>query len=344
MKNIREKILIIRLSSIGDIMLATPFIRQTRNRFPDAEIGFVIKKKFSSLLSENPHIDYLYELKPGRLKELIREINPLRYDYVFDLHNNIRSGIIGYRLKKNYINHIRKDKLRQQKLVRFKINSYKNNKPIPERYLEVGKPVGVKDDKQGLEYYWNSDAEQKVNGILEKIPKHRKNILIGIAPGAGFYTKRWPVEYFINLINKLEHKYNSWFIILGDRSDVNLGKAIASNRKKTLDLTGQLSLMETGALISNLNLTITNDSGLMHMATAVKTTVIAIFGSSVREFGFFPFRGESRVIENLEAECRPCSHIGRTACPLGHFKCMRELSPDKVFTAVEKYLKELQKA
>jgi lipopolysaccharide heptosyltransferase II len=274
---------------------------------------------------------------------LIHKINVVRYHYVFDLHNNLRSKLICCRLKKNFVNHIIKNKIRQQKLVRLKIKSYKNIKSIPERYLEVGKPAGVNDDNLGLEYYWNRSSEQKINGILDKIPDRRKKILIGLAPGAGFYTKRWPVEYFVDLIDKIESKYKSWFIILGDISDIDLGKSISKNRKNILDLTGQLSIMETGALLSNLNLAVTNDSGLMHMSTAVHTPVIAIFGSSVKEFGFFPFRGESLVMENLNAECRPCSHIGRRSCPQGHFKCMREITPDQVFSAAEEYLRELQK-
>ncbi len=158
---------------------------------------------------------------------------------------------------------------------------------------------------------------------------------VALAPGAGFATKRWPLENFVALARKLFNR-GRVFCILGDEADQPLGRELANIAPGAVDFTGKLSLLESAAVLQEAALLICNDSGLMHLAEAVKTPVAAIFGSTVREFGFFPHRQNSLVIENLEVVCRPCSHVGRRACPKGHFLCMRSLTPDLVWRELEK--------
>ena len=337
-----EKILIIRLSSIGDILLSTPFIRQTRKKFPAVQIDFVVKQEFHQLISANPHLDKIYQLQSGNLGGLLGALASAEYDYIFDLHGNIRSRLITQRIRSEKISRIKKNKFIQQLFVKFKINRYDRVKPIPERYLETGLPAGVTDDGGGLEFYWNEKSEETANKYLADLKTDPPAVLIAVAPGAGFYTKRWPLEYFIDLMDHIRVEKKARFIVLGDVNDRKLGQVLSNRRSWVLDLTGRIDLMEAGAILAQCQMAITNDSGMMHLATAVQTPVLALFGSSVREFGFFPFRATSHIVENQGLSCRPCSHIGRRKCPEGHFKCMRELTPALVAEQFENFMAGLR--
>ena len=332
------KILIIRFSSIGDILLTTPFIRQVRNKFPEAQIDYVIKSKFSELIKHNPNLNNIFEFgEPPALplKSLIKNINHGKYSYIFDLHNNIRSNVLRHRIGANKKYHIRKNKIEQKILIWFKKNLYKKITPIPERYLDVGQPAGISDDDKGLEIYWPDKAERTVKDKWREAGIDLSKPIIGLVPGAGFFTKRWPLEYFSELANRFKGSYQ--VVILGGTNESGLGEVLATD-KNIHNFAGKFTILESGIAISSMNLLIANDSGLMHMATAVKTPVIAIFGSSVRELGFFPYRGKSIVLENTELNCRPCSHVGREDCPRDHFKCMREIPPQRVYDSAMELL------
>lgn len=333
------KILIIRFSSIGDILLTSPFIRQVRNKYPQAQIDYVVKSKFSELIRYNPHLNNIYEFgdpPADPLSILVKRINLEKYSFIFDLHNNIRSNIVRHRIRANKKYHIRKNKFEQKLLIWFKKNRYGKITPIPERYLAVGKACGIEDDKKGLEFFWPKQTEQKVREKLNQAGLDLEKPIIGLVPGAGFFTKRWPLEYFAELSNRIYKSYQ--IVVLGGKNETGLGEVLASNQK-IHNFAGKLSLLETGIAISLMNLVISNDSGLMHMATAVNTPVVALFGSSVKELGFFPYRGKSLVLENQDLNCRPCSHIGREDCPQDHFKCMREISPGRVYDSVMEILR-----
>lgn len=336
--NNAKKILIIRLSSIGDILLTTPFIRQTRMAFPDSTIDFVIKQRFIDLVRFNPHINHIYSVAEEEglkgLNEIRKQINSRRYDYIFDLHNNIRSRIITRGLKVPVFR-MHKDKLKRALLVYAKINLYKKPVPIPLRYLQVGKAAGIKDDGNGLEIFWKNYIEEN---LFDYVDRHFfSKPFIAIAPGAGFKTKRWPIEYFAELIKKLETVKSLPVVLLGSKDEASYFKPLEALPRVT-NLAGKLTLLEAAILISKAKFLVANDTGLMHMATAVKTPVLAIFGSTVEEFGFFPFRSEHQVVQKEGLWCRPCSHIGRNHCPLGHFKCMKDLTPELVFNRLKKWM------
>jgi heptosyltransferase-2 len=336
--NKRIKILIIRLSSIGDILLTTSFVRQVRQAFPKAIIDYVVKSIYQELLNANPNIDSLLVLNTEQgnsdLKILRKTIKSAEYTYIFDLHNNIRSNYLRRRIAAEYINSISKDKFRQSALVFFNKNKYKTIQSIPERYLKVGQAVGICDDGIGLDLYWKNGDEHRVKQLLsdQKISLHEPYICL--APGASFYTKRWPPEYFERLIMQIDKEFSIQSVILGGEDDKALGTYLAKNGK-AFNLSGKTSLLETAIILSKSSLLISNDSGLMHMATAVNTPVIAIFGSSVRELGFFPFRSPHKVIEVEGLDCRPCSHIGKNYCPKKHFKCMKDITPEEVFREIK---------
>jgi heptosyltransferase-2 len=337
----RTKILILRLSSIGDILLSTPFIRQVRQKFPEAKIDFIVKERYKDLLINNSKIDQLFYIKSSdeneKLSGLKRKLTEKSYDIVFDLHNNLRSNYLKRGINAGSIYSIQKGKIKQTLLVWFKINLYGRETPIPNRYLSVAEAFNVEDDGEGLELYWEKEtiitAEQKV--LLKGL--NLKKPIIGLAPGAGFFTKRWPVNKFVELIEMIQQNTKAQVVVFGGEKDKEIGSYL-NKQKKAIDLCGHLTLLETAFIISKCNIIVTNDSGLMHMGTAVQTPVLAIFGSTVRELGFFPYRSESIVIENLDINCRPCSHIGRHKCPKGHFRCMENISPDQVYTELKRFL------
>jgi len=336
-----KKILIIRLSSIGDILLTTPFIRQTRKTFPDSQIDFLIKSEYSELLENNPHISNLIKFHTttgiSGLKELKYLIIENAYDYIFDLHNNMRSNYLRRGLRSKTKDRIKKNKLIQFLYVKFKINRYSGIIPIPERYLNVGKPSGINDDNAGLEIFWNNEYEESAIKILEENGIKQNEIFYALGPGAGFYTKRWPLEYYQVFVKNILEKHHCKVVVLGDDNDRQQGD-ILKKHDTVIDLTGQLSLLQSAVVLSKSRALISNDTGLMHMATAVKAPLLAIFGSTVKEFGFFPYRSESIVVENKDLKCRPCSHIGKHECPKQHFKCMKEITPEIIEKKFEKLI------
>ncbi|MEJ2542600.1 MAG: glycosyltransferase family 9 protein [Calditrichaceae bacterium] len=262
------------------------------------------------------------------------ELRNNRYDLVFDLHNNLRTRFLLSGLSKSKKWKIHKDKILRALLVWFKINRYKQIKPIPIRYLETGKETGIKDDLGGLEIFWDKSIQEE---LYEKIPEISTNDYIAIAPGAAHYTKKWPIENFIELLSIIDEKWNGKIVILGGPADIDDGSELELN-SKVINLTGKLSLLESTIVIKNAKTLISNDSGVMHIATAVKTPVLAIFGSTVEELGFFPFRSEHCVIQNEGLKCRPCSHVGKDYCPKGHFRCMLDIKPDFVYDELIKFI------
>jgi len=326
-----ERILILRLSSIGDIVLSSFFIRQVANSFPNAKIDFVIKREYSDLIRYNPYLNKSYyivsEKGYAQLYQLRNELKSKYYDFVFDLHDNLRTKFLLTGLSKSKKWKINKNKILRALFVWFKINSYKKIKPIPIRYLQTGKAVGINDDQKGLELFWDKMIEHE---LYKKIPALRKEGYIALAPGAAHYTKKWPIEYYMELVNTIAEKRDEKIIILGGSTDMDDGKELELN-KNVINLTGMLSLLESAIVIKNAKTLISNDSGAMHIATAVKTPVITIFGSTVEELGFFPFRSRHCVIQNEGLKCRPCSHIGKEYCPKGHFRCMLDIKPEFVF-------------
>jgi len=188
-----EKILIIRLSSIGDILLSTPVIRQIRATYPNAKIDFIVKDIYEDLLKYNLHINDLYTLKLSKghkkLNELKIKLREKSYNIVFDFHNNLRSNYLKHGIRAGKIYTIKKEKLKQTFLVRFKINLYKHEIPIPDRYLSVAKDISVTDDGNGLELHWKKKTLESAEEKLVSMGLNLNHRFICLAPGAGFFYK-----------------------------------------------------------------------------------------------------------------------------------------------------------
>ncbi|MDZ7342169.1 MAG: lipopolysaccharide heptosyltransferase II [candidate division KSB1 bacterium] len=338
------KILIIRLSSIGDVILATPVIRVLKKKFPHSRIDFVIKKQLAELVAFHPGINrcYVFDRQQNwrSLREIKQDIKRTQYDLIVDLHKNIRSYFLTIGSRCHKIVRYRKDAITRFLYVKLRLVQFNKNKmPLHQRYLKALAPYHVQDDGEGLEIFWD---HQKTHPIVEKLAPvldKDQSVIVGIAPGASFATKRWLPEGFAEVIRYLRQHRTARIMLFGNQQDHEIASELVQlDRKAIVDTTGQCSLLETAALMQCCDLILTNDSGLMHLAAALKKKVVAIFGSTTEELGFFPYTTEHIVVQNRYLSCRPCSHVGRNRCPQKHFKCMKEITPEQVIEAVETML------
>lgn len=335
-----EKILIIRLSSIGDVLLTTALIRTLKKRFPNSKIDFVIKKQFKQLIAWHPSLNTIYAYpKKGTknsLKEIKHRIKAQQYDIIFDIHKNFRSLYLRSGSKAGKIFKFKKFIFKRWLLIHCKIDLYKQVTPIYQRYIDSGRKLGIKYDERGLDIYIPESIREAINQQWEKILASHTNLIIGIAPGASLKTKRWHVDGFKTVIAQLLEKYPQACILLfGDKNDQEITRELmVDTNPRLFDVAGKYSLLETAALMDYCKLVITNDTGLMHLASALNKKVIALFGSTTEHLGFFPCNKEAVVIQNNNLKCRPCSHVGRSECPKKHFKCMLEIQAADVLKAI----------
>jgi len=218
------------------------------------------------------------------------------------------------------------------------INLYKTISPVFLRYFEAVKKAGIKHDHLGTEVFYPAADENFLKEKLAREGYGHKSSIVVLCPGAKHATKQWLPERFIEVAKKLiaEKKYT--ICLAGGREEMQLcediKKAVGHG---VINLAGSLSLLQSAALLKMAKLCVVNDSGLMHLAQSQKTPVLAIFGSTTKELGFFPLKENSVVVE-YPISCRPCSHIGREKCPKGHFKCMNEIQIEDVMEGVGKLL------
>ena len=316
-----KKILIVRLSSMGDILLTTPLIRSIKKLNPNIQIDFVLKEEFFELVQHNPNLTNIYKYRKHSSEKqvLINALISKKYELVIDLQNNLRSREIIRHLNCK-IQRFKKNSINKFLLVHFKINKLKDAHQIPVRYAET---AGVELDSEGLDFFtWNEpDSKLKTS---EKF--------IGLSPGAKHFTKRWPIEYFIELGKKLESDGYK-VALFGGQDETEVTNEIANRLSSALNFCNE-NILQTAANMKMCKAIYTNDSGAMHIASAMKVPVIAIFGSTVREFGFFPYKAKSIELEIENLSCRPCTHIGRKSCPKIHFKCMKEIKPELAFNSL----------
>lgn len=305
--------LFIRLSSLGDILLTTPLIRSLKKKHPHIKIDFIIREEYQDLLKFNPYINNLLLFKRENNESLLNHIKENDYNLIVDLQNNLRSRELKPATKTKKFNKRSFDKFL---LVNFKINRLENAQQIPVRYAQALDNFQL--DDEGIDLF--------TGDIKPFISKNEKKY-IGFAPGSRHFTKMWPKEYFIELGKKLNE--NGYSVVLfGGKDDKVVCNEIEVSLQNVINLRNENKILETAVNMKVCLGVVCNDSGLLHTACAVKTPVLSIFGSTVKEFGFTPFRNKNLILENNNLSCRPCSHIGKDKCPKKHFKCMTELTPD----------------
>ncbi len=319
-----KKILIIRLSSLGDILLSTPLIRTLKLNYSPVQIDFLLKTQYKDTIINNPYISNLrlYENNKKKEKDLVRTLVEESYDLAIDLQHNRRSAQVLSNLKCEIVKF---NKLTLQKilLVRFKINKLKNAPGIPVRY--AGTLDNFTLDDKGLDLFTKNTPSPLLNYKLK---------YIGLAPGSRHFTKMYPSNYFVDLGRMLTDA-GFKVVIFGGQSDKTICKSIASQIYGCINLCNDNNLLQTAADMKKCSSIVCNDSGLMHVACALGVPVLPIFGSTVKEFGFTPYKNKNLILENNSLSCRPCSHVGRARCPKKHFKCMIDIQPHMVFKALK---------
>ncbi len=343
-----NKILIIRFSSLGDVILASPLIRVLRQAYPEARIDFAVKSEFSDVLRFNQNLSTILELgSPLReeLRALAIRVRSIGYDLILDIHNSLRSRYLRLSARARAVNVVNKRILARLALVNLKRNFYRGTVSVPERYLETVKRYGVSDDGAGLEVEVPGETAEAVRAMLGKYELDRYPTVVGLVPMAKHFTKQWPSERFVEFGVQFARRNKSKIILFGPREGTDTCGDIAQminaevGSTAAVSLAGMLSILEVAAALDHCTLVVSNDSGLMHLAAARKRKVVAVFGSTVKEFGFFPYGTESIVLERNGLSCRPCSHIGLERCPKGHFRCMKEIQAADAVAAAEQLLR-----
>jgi heptosyltransferase-2 len=319
------KILIIRLSSIGDILLTTPLIRSIKKKNPALQIDFVLKEEFFELMQNNPYLTNIHKYTKHSFEKqiLTNVLISNNYELVIDLQNNLRSREIIKPLHRKILL-FKKNSIKKFLLVHFKINKLKDFPQIPVRYAET---AGIELDAEGLEFFTSAEPDHKLT-TDEKY--------IGLCPGAKHFTKRWPLKYFIDLGQRLESA-GYRVILFGGLDEAKSAEEISRHLTSAINLCGN-NLSQTAANIKICKAVYSNDSGLMHLTAAMRVPVIAFFGSTVKEFGFYPYKAKSIELEIKDLSCRPCTHIGRANCPKGHFKCLKDIKPELAFQSLTNLL------
>ena len=344
-----HKTLIIRFSSVGDIVLSSLLVRTLRHRFPQIHIDFLLKSEYADLVRYNPHVNRVIEFPAGGsfddLFRLRRAIRSERYDLIVDIHNSIRSRLLSPGAGRTV--RVDKRKVARWLLVNLKRDFYPSCGGAPgvaERYLETVQPFGVLDDGGGLEVHVPPEIQERVGHILQGQGILPGSQAIGICPSAKHANKMWLKERFAETAAALARRHKTPVLLFGSAEEAPRCGEIAAMTEaaspavRVVNLAGSLSLLETAAAMDHCGVVVTNDSGLMHIAAARKRRLVALFGPTVRQFGFFPFGTTSTVVEHPALSCRPCTHIGLPDCPRGHFRCMRELESKTVIEAATKLL------
>ncbi len=324
-----NKILVVRFSSLGDVLLTTPLLKELKKVYPNAEIDFLVKQQFIQAVETNKNLNRIYELTQNKNnKILIQTLRKNKYDLVVDLQNNFRSRSLTSKLGVMCVR-FKKPTLKKFLLVRFKWNLFREIKSIPEMYFETIPKLSFNDQLPELHL---SDE------IIPSVKSGER--YIGFTPGSKHFTKMYPFEYYIEL-GKRFNEEGYTILLFGGSADKEICHKLHSSIPNSIDLSTEDDLLQIARDMKECRLIISNDSGLMHAAVAVNAPVAVICGSTVKEFGFFPYSTKSLIIENTELKCRPCSHIGRNNCPQKHFKCMLELAPDIIFTEIKEFMYSL---
>jgi ADP-heptose:LPS heptosyltransferase len=309
------KYLVIRFSSIGDIVLASPLIRCLKEQVEDAEVHFLTKKQFAPILQANPYIHKVHLLADNS-QQTIQDLKKEQFDYVLDLQNGIRSVNIKRSLKRMFFT-VNKLNLRKWLMVNFKVNRLPD-KHIVDRYLETAKLFDVKNDGQGLDYFI---PEEDLVG-RDTLPHEIRKGYIALVIGAQHATKRLPSDQLIKLISNLEYPV----VIIGGPEDKSRAEEIiqACAQHAIYNACGAYSVNQSASIIQQSNCVISNDTGMMHIAAAFKKRIITLWGNTIHDFGMYAYLpGEGSVdFEVKDLSCRPCSKLGFEKCPKKHFDCM----------------------
>jgi heptosyltransferase-2 len=331
MENKTPKILLIHTAFIGDLVLTTPLIKEIKKHLPDACLTILVIPKVSNIMEVNPHIDeiiiYDKKGKDSGLRgffKVLKRIKKNKFDICLVPHRSIKSALIS--VFSSAAKRIGFDTSAGFFLFTHKVKYNKNIHEI-DRNLSLLQPLNITVSNSSPEIYTDKKDQSKIQYYLKNHNIDKSNKNIAVAPGSVWPTKRWPIEYYKQLIDQLSNDFT--LFIIGGKSDSYISAHIPL-RSNIIDLIGKLSIRESAELLRHCDLIICNDSAPLHLASAVKTPIIAIFGPTVREFGFYPYLVDYKILE-LDLDCRPCGLHGGVKCPINTHECMLGISVRKVY-------------
>ncbi len=328
------KYLVIRFSSIGDIVLTTPVVRILKQQVKNAEVHFLTKTSFVSLLNSNPYIDKVHGTD-GSLSDVVESLKSENFDAIIDLHNNLRSLKVKTLLGKSSTS-FSKLNFKKWMLVNLKVNRLPAMH-IVDRYLKSISHLNIYNDLKGLDFF----IDKKDDVDLSVFPDKFKSGYVALVIGANHATKKMPSTKLAEIVKTLNYPT----LILGGPGDREEGELIANhNSDFAINTCGNFSINQSASLIKQAEVVITHDTGLMHIAAAYHKKIVSLWGNTVPEFGMTPYMpqypGNSEVIEVKNLSCRPCSKIGYKECPKQHFNCMNHIKNEDVVHAVLRYLQK----
>lgn len=310
------KILVVRFSSIGDVVLTTPVVRSIKLKYPEAELHYLTKKNMRDLLLNNPHITTLHTIERS-IKEVLPSLRKEKFDYIIDLHHNIRTLQLRLALG---VKTFTFPKLNLQKwfLVRFKIDKLPKLHVV-DRYFEAVKPLNVFPDQQPGELFLT--PSDHIDPLVD-LGMHPFTF-VTIAIGAQFATKQLPVDQLVRIIAGIKHPV----VLIGGPMDKNKGEQISEKcgNKQVINTCGKYALLQSASLVKQSVVLLTHDTGMMHIASCLGVRMVTVWGNTVPAFGMYPYTpGNNSDWSKHEVDlgCRPCSKIGYASCPKGHFNCM----------------------
>jgi heptosyltransferase-2 len=321
-------VLAVRFSSIGDVLLTTPLLRAIRASYPASRITFLTKAVHAPLLSHNPHVTQVIGIESKTsLTAFAGRLRSDGYSHLLDLHDSLRSRALRALVPGHWTTYP-KHRLARTLLIHGKRDWYPDWKPVAERYFSAARQLNVTPDGGPPDFFLGPGSKQEVEQWLESTQLGQRRPIVAVAPGAAHATKRWPAGHWEALIRRLRDDGFD-VVIVGGPDDQVVAAVLTAQTCGVISAAGRFGLQGTGALLQRSVALISGDTGVMHMATGVGTPVLALFGPTVRQFGFFPYSPAARVIE-LDLACRPCSSKGGPRCPLGHHRCLGDISPEIV--------------
>lgn len=331
-----KKILVIRFSSIGDIVLTTPVIRCLKKQLEDCEIHYLTRDAFKQVLENNPYIDKIITIK-NAVGEAIPELKNEAYSHIVDLHKNFRSLQVRSKLKVKAAS-FPKLNLKKWLLVNFKVNVMPGIH-IVDRYFKAVENLGVVNDGQGLDYFL---SESDVVG-MEQLPESHRDGYVAMVIGGKHKTKQLPGEKAAELLSGLDYPV----LLLGGAEEREEGESIEQLFDgRVYSVSGKYSINQSASLVKQAKVVITGDTGLMHIAAAFGKPVISIWGNTVPTLGMYPYMpGKTErmgIYEVNGLSCRPCSKIGYNTCPKKHFRCMKDQDIDAIIKGVNAFYSTIE--
>lgn len=330
-----QSVLVLRFSSVGDVILTAPAVSALRAAWPQTRILYAVKAELRHLVAHNPHVDEVILLHPREgFLNFARRVRALRCGAVLDLHGKIRSRLLHLLLPRTRTVIWHKRDFRETVSVKLAFRTYRAPMHLADRYHHaVEKLVGRPLPRGQLRYFLGPDDLEMAGERLAAAGVDLSRPMIGLSPGANWRTKRWPTDRFGELARQaIAAGYQ--VVVTGAKSEVHLGSEIASLAPGVFDLTSQLDLKGLGGFISRCTSFVANDSGPMHMARALGVPTLAFFGST--DPGMFDFRGHAFMFAGVS--CSPCSFFGRRRCPRGHFRCMLDLDAEAAWRSLRPLL------